>query len=506
MPIPKAFCHEDSAMRNLWVRAREQVKSPLERFALVRSVAWPVSVRQQIFGGVCLTFLLCYVLGAWLDIPFLLVAPLGMLLVHVLLARLMDRPIRGLLQITRQGGFDIAGPQATVEGRDEFSRVARAVYGMARRMRRSMVEARDQNTRVDEIFSAIGEGVVIVSPDGKIVKVNNTVRRWVGWYGDVAGRDVVDVIRSVELSRKIADMAKAVHTPGLEGHIEPEILESLHIDGPEARKARCKIVALQSDPENTLFMVFLFDVTDLHRLEQFRREFFANVSHELKTPISAIRGYAEILQGVPSVALDSTATNFLSIIERNTQQLTKLIDEMLMLAGLEAGTITLTLKPYEVRSAGQRILETLLPKAREASVELVLDVADDVGALVVDAQRFDSILLNLVDNGIKYNRPGGYVKLAVRQNATHFLVYVEDSGQGLPDAAQLRAFERFYRVDKAHTRLGGGSGLGLAIVKHVVQAHGGHISLRSELGVGTVFTVSLPKSPPPLRVPLSAPL
>ncbi len=477
-----------------------------EGLGFLRSLAWPVSVRQQIFVGVCLTFLLCYVMGAWLEVPLVLVAPLGMLLVHVLLARLMDRPIRALLQITRQGGFDLAGPQREVEGRDEFSRVARAVYGMAKRMRRSMVEAREQNTRVDEIFSAIGEGVVIAQHDGKILKVNNTVRRWVGWYGDVAGRDVVEVVRSVELAQKLSEMARASRQPGLVGHIEPEILESLAIEGPETRKVRCKIVALQSDPDNTVFMIFLFDVTDLHRLEQFRREFFANVSHELKTPISAIRGYAEILGGLPPVADDATASNFLQVIERNTAQLTKLIDEMLTLAGLESGSLMLAFKPYDVREAGARVIETLLPKAREANVELVLDVAPDVEFLMVDRQRFDSVLLNLVDNGIKYNKPGGYVKLSVRQNKTHSLVYVEDSGQGLPDAAQLRAFERFYRVDKAHTRLGGGSGLGLSIVKHVVQAHGGTIALRSELSVGTVFTVTIPKVPPSNRIPLSVPL
>jgi two-component system phosphate regulon sensor histidine kinase PhoR len=111
---------------------------------------------------------------------------------------------------------------------------------------------------------------------------------------------------------------------------------------------------------------------------------------------------------------------------------------------------------------------------------------------MVDAQRFDSVLLNLVDNGIKYNRRGGYVKVAVRQTPQEWTIYVEDSGLGIPHSAQVRAFERFYRVDKSHARLGGGSGLGLAIVKHVVQAHGGSIQLRSEPGTGTVFTVTIP--------------
>jgi len=476
------------------------------RFVLLRAALSPVSVRQQIFVGVCLTFLLCYVLGSMLEVPFVLVAPLGMVLVHLLLTRRMDRPIRALLQITRQGGFDLSGPQRIVEGRDEFSRVARAVYGMARRMRKSMVEARDQNTRIEEIFSAIGEGVMIVSLEGKILKINNTVRRWVGWYGDVAGRDVTDVLRSVELAQKLQEMAEASKDPGLTGHIEPEMLESLHIEGPEMRKLRAKIVALQDDPENSAFLVFLFDVTDMHRLEQFRREFFANVSHELKTPIAAIRGYAEIAQSLPGVVGDETATHFLQVIERNTGQLTKLIDEMLMLAGLESGTLTLHLKPYDIRAGAQQVIETVLPKAADAGVRIELDIAPGIETMIVDAHRFNSVLLNLIDNGIKYNKPGGYVKLSVRENKTHDLVYVEDSGLGLPDAAQLRAFERFYRVDKAHTRLGGGSGLGLAIVKHVVQAHGGTISLRSELGVGTVFTVALPKAPTQKRISLLAPL
>jgi two-component system, OmpR family, phosphate regulon sensor histidine kinase PhoR len=474
--------------------------------------AWilPVSVRQQIFWGVCLTFVVCYILGSWVNIPFVLIAPIAMLVIHVLLVRKLDRPIRSLLQLTRQGGFDIAGPiaqPATIGGRDEFSRVARAVFGMAKRMRRSMVEAREQTTRVDEIFSAIGEGVIILSLSGKIQKINNTVRRWVGWYGDVAGRDVVDVVRSVELASRLADIAKQVQEHhGVAFDFEPVILESLHIEGPETKRVRAKIIFLDSKPQAPVFMVFLFDITDLHRLEVFRREFFANVSHELKTPISAIRGYAEILQSLENVTQDETAVHFLQVIERNSQQLSKMIDEMLTLAGLEAGTITLDPKPYDVRQAATQVVETLLPKAREAKVSLELDIATDVQHFTVDRQRFDSVLLNLVDNAIKYNKPEGYVKISARQTARHSLLYVEDSGQGLPDEAQLRAFERFYRVDRAHTRLGGGSGLGLAIVKHVVQAHGGQIGLRSELGVGTVVTVTLPRHPFQGKITLAAPV
>jgi two-component system phosphate regulon sensor histidine kinase PhoR len=166
---------------------------------------------------------------------------------------------------------------------------------------------------------------------------------------------------------------------------------------------------------------------------------------------------------------------------------------MILLSNLENGQIPLTIKPYDIAVALARVRETLAPKAKEAGVSVIVDVPAAISELPVDGQRFDSVLLNLVDNGIKYNRKGGYVKVSVRQTEDEWNIYVEDSGMGIPHSAQLRAFERFYRVDKSHTRLGGGTGLGLAIVKHVVQAHGGQINLRSEPGTGTVFTIVLPR-------------
>lgn len=464
----------------------------------------PISVRQRLFLGVTGVFLVCYAAGTLL--PFALVLPIFLTGVHVLLVRLMDKPMKSLLQIARHGGFDLTGPHKIVEGRDEFSRIARAVYGMAKRMQRSIMETREQTSRIDEIFGAIGEGVVIVSQDGKIQKINHTARRWIGWYGDVTGRRVVEVFRNVELAERIAAMGRKCLENDDERLIEPEIIESLHLEGPESKRVRAKVVAVRTEREHTVFLVFLFDVTDLHRLEQIRREFFANVSHELKTPISAIRGYAEILSDLPGVDENETAKNFVSVITRNTESLTKLIDEMLTLAGLESGTLILNIRPYDVHAGLRRLVENILPKAREANVEIQLDVAEEVRELNVDAQRFESVVLNLLDNGIKYNRPGGYVKVSIRQTQTHHFLYVEDSGTGIPDAAQLRAFERFYRVDKSHTRLGGGSGLGLAIVKHVVLAHGGNIGLRSELGVGTVFTVSLPRHPGGKKIEVLTPL
>ncbi len=465
----------------------------------------PVSIRIRLFLGLSGLFLAGLVaakyLSLWIVLPILFIG------IHFLLLHFLEKPVRNLLQLTRRGGYDLAGSPHSVLGHDEFSRVARAVFGMARRMRLSLTEAKEQNNRLDEIFSSIGEGVIIVSGAGTLLKINNTMRRWVGWYGDVSGRRISEVLRSIELADRLAKMAQNIPTGAdIERNIEAEVIENLHIEGPESRRVRVKIVPMRDEVEEIVFLVFLFDVTDMHRLELFRREFFANVSHELKTPISAIRGYAEILADQECVLGNSTAKQFVDVISRNTLQLTKLIDEMLVLAGLESGSLSLNLRVVGVKSTLARIRETMLPKAREAGVEIKVDVSDDIHEWIVDAQRMDSVLLNLIDNGIKYNVSGGYVKISVRKDSNYYLIYVEDSGQGIPYSSQPRAFERFYRVDKSHTRLGGGSGLGLAIVKHIVIAHGGTIALRSEEGVGTVFTVSLPLNPMNNKIDLLTPL
>jgi two-component system phosphate regulon sensor histidine kinase PhoR len=361
-------------------------------------------------------------------------------------------------------------------------------------MNMSIQEAREQNSRIDELFNAIGEGVILCTLEGKVLKINHTVRRWLEYYGDPLGRDLIEVVRSVELNNKFVAFLHRCRQNYTSTDVEPEVVESIHLDGTEAKRVRAKMVLVQSGTQHPVCFVFLFDMSDLHRLEQFRREFFANVSHELKTPIASIRGYAEILQDQFTTLNQEMVQQFLGVIVKNSDQVSTLLQDMILLSNLENSQIPLTVRPYDIRNALERVKETLSLKAKEAGVSVIIDVDSRVDVVLVDGQRFDSVLLNLVDNGIKYNRRGGYVKVCVRLGEDEWLVFVEDSGLGIPHAAQLRAFERFYRVDKSHTRLGGGSGLGLAIVKHVVQAHGGTIHLRSEPGAGTVFTVSIPRN------------
>lgn len=448
-----------------------------------------VSIRLRLLLGIGAAAAVVGVLTEW--IPILVAFPLFLLICFFIIDALLGRRIRSLLLMARMGdGLPLASDEL-FQGRDELARVARAVASLAERMRRSLLEAREQTSKLEEVFSAMGDGVLIVDADGRILKVNNTARRWLGVYEDVTGRRVAEITRSVELAEKIAHLGACLAERS--GSLVPETIEALHLQGTESKVVRTKIVPTRMGSDRWVFMVFLFDMTDFHRVQEIRREFFANASHELKTPLAAIRGYAETLQDFPQLVDVPMAQEFLEIILRNSHQLTHLVDEMLLLARMESGALPMDLSDYNLVAGVERVFATCRPKAEDAGVELCADLADNATVVRVDPQRFESVLLNLVDNGIKYNRQGGVIKVSSRAGAAETLIHVEDSGIGIPDAALPRAFERFYRVDKSHSRLGGGSGLGLAVVKHIVTAHGGTITVRSEINVGTVFTITLPR-------------
>lgn len=429
----------------------------------------------------------------------------------------LARRFEKLMQLVRAGIIEQSRfePRA-FGGNDEMSRLGRAILEMARDLRTTTLHAHDRTRQLDELFSAIGEGVAVVELSGRIIRLNNTLKRWSGWYGESEGRQIFEVIKSLDLARAVGELESRLKrtgsaTPARIDHrvpvssslahellrdFEPIVIDSMHLEGPEARRVKVKIVPVRDTQRQSIILfIYLLDITDIHKSEQLRREFFANVSHELKTPIAAIRGYAEVLRDMRHNIDEEKLHSFLSVIERNALSLSSLIDEMVTISKLESGILLLDIKPYNLRDALQRVFETCLPKAQIAKVDLSMDIPEDATTISVDSHRFDSVLLNLVDNAIKYNRHGGYVKVSSRAAGNEFRIYVEDTGSGIPNEAAGRIFERFFRVDKSHARLGGGTGLGLAIAKHVVRAHGGSISVKSEIESGTVFKITIPVRP-----------
>jgi two-component system phosphate regulon sensor histidine kinase PhoR len=235
----------------------------------------------------------------------------------------------------------------------------------------------------------------------------------------------------------------------------------------------------------------LHDVTELRRLERVRTEFVANVSHELRTPLTAIRGYLEtLLEG----GLDEgdNARRFLEIVSRHTERLGRLLDDLTDLSNIELGKVALEVRPTVLWEALEPVLAIIGPRAAVKGVALSADLPPDLPPVLADSDRLEQILINLVDNAVKFTPADGRVTVSASLRDTMVEVAVADTGVGIPSTDLPRITERFYRVDRARTRELGGTGLGLAIVKHLVQAHGGALRIESELGKGTTVRFTLP--------------
>ena len=242
-----------------------------------------------------------------------------------------------------------------------------------------------------------------------------------------------------------------------------------------------------------MIMGFFQDVTEEKRVEAIKRDFVANVSHELRTPLASIKGYAEtLLDG----ALNDRATlkKFLTIIDRHANRMTAIIDDLLTISMIESHQMQLKLEAVDIKGLINSVLQGFEKNARDKGLKLIFDMRDDLPAVTADRVRLEQVIVNLVDNAIKYTNQGE-VKISARKEDNAMRIDVEDTGIGIPEKDIPRIFERFYRVDKGRSRELGGTGLGLAIVKHIIQAHKGLIWIKSISGKGTTFSLSLPISP-----------
>lgn len=342
---------------------------------------------------------------------------------------------------------------------------------------------RAHDERLQAVLDSMIEGILVLDAQNHVAIANRAAAEFFGFGADVAGRALIEAARHHEVVA-IAERLKT--QPSVLGH-------ELRLEETTPRFLEINAVALHDAAGKVGGAVLVFhDVSRVRQLEGVRQEFVANVSHELRTPLSLIKGATEtLLDGARTdpVALE----RLLTIIDRHADRLTLLIDDLLLLAKLDAGRVTLNVQTSALRLAVQEVVEDLVPRARAR--EMKIENTLPTGLLAqADPERLRQVLSNLVDNAIKYGRPAGKITISGRMlDEKRVEVCVQDDGPGIPADARARVFERFYRADKARSREQGGTGLGLAIVKHVVQAHGGEVRVESELGQGAAFFFTLPR-------------
>ncbi len=341
------------------------------------------------------------------------------------------------------------------------------------------------STLFDATLSGMREGLLVVNKDMRVVASNPAAHKLFS-----ASISQLKSHRLTELTRNPA--IYSAFLDGLKGNEVAGVKVETH--GPDRQVFDLRVVPIgnvNGDGAEGALGVF-FDITRTERLELVRQEFLSNVSHELRTPLTAIMAFVETLESGAKEDPES-CQRFLSIIRKNASRMRGLIDDILELTAIEGGNIQLRAAPVELHSVVDDVCASLATQAEAHGATLENHVAP--GAIVyADSRRLEQMVTNLIDNGIKFSRQNGTVTIS-HESGTRDRILVTDDGDGIPAQHLERLFERFYRVDRARSREMGGTGLGLAIVKHLALLHGGEVTVQSELGKGSTFTIHLPKTP-----------
>ncbi len=333
------------------------------------------------------------------------------------------------------------------------------------------------------LFNSMIEGVLVLDVQGTVRLANEAFEELFNLRQDLRGRSLMEAVR-------LHDIQEVYDRTLVEGAVRGYDLD---LPSLENRTLQINSAAILDGRGRQQGIIIVFhDITRIRELEDTRRDFVANVSHELRTPLSLIKGYVETL--IDGAAKDSSrADKFLRIVEKHADRLTFLIEDLLTLSHLESGQLVMNLRQTPLKDVVDRVCEDLSERAADRRIELLNAVG---GELLVraDPDRLQQVLFNLIDNAIKYGGDAGTVRITADDGREGKVeVCVTDDGAGIPEDAQSRLFERFFRVDRARSREQGGTGLGLAIVKHIVQSHGGDLRVESQIGQGTSFCFSLRK-------------
>ena len=419
-------------------------------------------LRKVIIIAASLTTLIALFIGYWLAMSF-------------------ARPLRQMTIIANdyaQGHYQLRIPS---DRRDEIGALARSLNKMADISARRFNIIKTERDQLSTILKSMNEGVITVNDKGLITHVNRAACRILRTSGErCLGQSLQDMDASNNLNQAFIQCQQE----------QVSVERSIQLDGYTfARHYRLHVTLLKHSDQADAILV-LQDTTDVQRMDKMRADFVANASHELKTPITAIRGFAETL--IEDEAIErQTQQRFIRKIHGQSIRLSDLVSELLALSRLESNDAAFNTQ-VDLQQIVQRVCDNLQAVAQGHQVILDLDTEGQPIILLGDENALSQMVTNLVDNAIKYTPAMGHVHVVIKVDASTALLSIKDDGIGIDEANQERIFERFYRVDKARSQSLGGTGLGLAIVKHIVQSHKGSLKLKSKLNQGSTFVIKIP--------------
>jgi two-component system, OmpR family, phosphate regulon sensor histidine kinase PhoR len=389
--------------------------------------------------------------------------------------RSIARPLTGIAAAARAIAAG-SPPRFPRSGIPDIDALVQALRAMHRQLGDRFDELRREQAESAALVQSMVEGVIAADGRGHIVTANPAARRLLGYGPTEPLPDLAELFR-VKAAREVVDVV-----------LQGQAVQDRRLDMDD----RVFLVNARPLPTGGAVLV-LHDLTEVRRLEAVRRDFVANVSHELKTPLTSISGYAETLLADNTDA--ETTHRFLATILSNARRMQRLVDDLLDLSRIEAGRWHPTLSEVDIAAVARESWAALAGKADAHQVELVVDVAPNAAMVEADLDAVRQVLTNLFDNSLRYTPDGGQVTCLSRRADGGVAVSIRDNGAGITREHLPRIFERFYRADQSRSRGEGGTGLGLAIVKHLVEAHGGRVSAESERGSGTTVTCVFPGPP-----------
>ena len=390
----------------------------------------------------------------------------------VKLVRIIVHPIKELEEVTAKIASGNINKRAVIYNYDEIGFLAQTFNNMADQLEMKINDSLDKQNKLEAILESMESGVIALDNNERIILINPYSRKLFDLKEDIIGKKISDCIMDYDLINFI--------------RVLPDInSKEIKLLYPIEREIKVKKAPIISETNNPMGIVITVqDITDIRRLENMRSEFVANVSHELKTPLTSIKGFSETLRYVED---NSTKNKFLNIIDKEAERLTNLINDILILSNIEnlSKMENEEFKPNEVI---ENIIYIVGKQAEKKQVKISF-ITDFDGKLKGSKDKFYQLALNLIENAIKYSNENGNVKIILTSDNENFIFKVIDNGIGIPKSYIPRVFERFYRVDKSRSTRG--TGLGLAIVKHIVKLFNGDINIESTEGVGSTFTVKI---------------
>ena len=398
--------------------------------------------------------------------PLAVIFAISVIIAFVLANRVSKSIVKPLLKL------DLEHP-ADNNTYEELSPVLTEIRRQHGKIKEQMMKLSEQNDEFSQIISSMSEGLILLNEQGSIIAINRTARKIFGARDDAVGTDFLTLDRSPELSYAITEAEK---------NSRSEITLSKN-----GREYQFNISRIKSEGKTLGTLILGFDITEKAFAERNRQEFTANVSHELKTPLQSIIGSAELLQN--GLVKPEDTARFIGNIKNEATRLVSLINDIIRLSQLDEKAEP-TRESIDLTAIANEVVEVLTPSSEEKKIKLSLE-CDNITLNGVRRYIYE-IIYNLCDNAIRYNKEGGKVDIAIKKRGKSTVITVADTGIGIPAEHQARVFERFYRVDKSHSKETGGTGLGLSIVKRAVMLHNGKVELTSTVGEGTTVKVVLP--------------